>query len=45
MKHLNFMLLDEDPDPGGEHILAEIEEAEVDAGMLMEASLAIYTFW
>lgn len=39
MKHLNFLLLDEDLDPDGEDILAEIEEAEKDAGAVVEASL------
>lgn len=39
MKHTNFMLLDEDPDPGGDSILAELEEAEVNAGKVIETSL------
>lgn len=39
MKHLNFMLLDEDPDPGGDTILADLAEAEMTAGNVLEASL------
>lgn len=39
MKHLNFMLLDEDPEPGGDTILAELEEAEDKVGNIVEAFL------
>lgn len=39
MKHLNFLLLDEDLDPGGEEIVAELEEAEQNSGTVIEASL------
>lgn len=39
MKHLNFMLLDEDPDPGGDIILAELEEEEDKVGSIVETSL------